>query len=376
MPIDPCLPPLLFARVLCLFGAAGLPSQLAQTASNDPSSASAASKALPSLERANALSTAELVQRRDLWPAKVKLTKDARLDATTWFRAGSELPLVSFDGSNVGLDEGTFLFEWPAASTDVVERTRAYAASLSKDAFDLTYDGLRAKPDLWPTVVKITGAQRFSDNTVVPAGREVAVRFFEGADLAVFDPTLSNYYTLEPNQTDIVLQARARLELPPEQREPFFLRSLAAALESPDPALLARLRQADYVMVYSGRLGCPRCMAFTPELSKTYARLRQELPQAKFEVLYLSSDPSAEQAARHAKEAALPGGVIAFDRRIAAANLMAIPQRLLPGAFVFDRQGALLERNHADGGSPSAQDVLAKFEALLRRAPQAAGQAR
>jgi hypothetical protein len=330
-----------------------------------------ASSGLPSLERANSLTLAELVQRRDLWPARVKLLKDARLDATTWFRAGEELPLYSFDGSSVGLDQGTFLFEWPAASTDVIERTRALAASLSSEALALTFEGLRGRGELWPLRVKIQIAQRFSDNAVVPAGREVSVRFFEGSDLAVYDRTLANYYTLEPQHTDLMAQARARLALPAEKREPFFLRSLAAALEPGDAATAERLAGADFVLVYSGRLNCPRCAQFVPQLRDFAARAAAQPTPAKFELLYLSSDPTAEAARAHRAEAKLPGAAIAFERRLEAANLMAIPQQLLPGLFAFDRQGALIDRNHPAGGSPSASEVLARFEAKLKQAPPA-----
>ena len=355
-------PSLSLALVLCASTSFARGQSSAPAASPD-----SPSKGLASLERANALSLADLVRRRDLWPARVKLLKDARLDQTTWFRAGEELPLATFDGSNVGLDEGTFLFEWPVSGTDMLERTRAAAAALSEEAFALTFERLRTRAELWPLRVKLTAAQRFSDNSVVPAGREVAVRFFEGGELAVYDRVLANFFTLEPQHTDLMEQARARLDLPQDQRAPFFLRSLEAALESPQPALVRRLADADYVLVYSGRLGCPRCEEFTPKLRELYARLGAAPPPAKFEVLYLSSDPSAQSAAKHAQQAQLPGGRIAFDRRLEAANLMAIPQQLLPGTLVFDRQGALIERNHPNGGSPSASDVLLGFEALLQR---------
>jgi hypothetical protein len=326
-----------------------------------------APRAKPSQAAADALGVAGLVQRKDLWPARVAFRKLARLDVTTYWNPGDELPLVSWDGANVGLDEGTFLFEWPAADTDVVERARDLAASLTPEAFALTLDGLRARPELWPLRLELTATQQFSDGTLVPPGREVALRFFEGDFAAVYDREVANYYTVEPFQTDLFAQARARLALPEAERRPFFLRSLEAAL---DPAAgLAALGDPDYVLVYAGRLGCPRCKAFTPELDAFYRRARESAPAgARFELVFLSCDPTAESARQYWSQARLPGGAIAFERRLEAANLLALPLRTLPGLFVFDRNGEVVDRNHPDAGSPSAEEVLAKFDARVAQA--------
>jgi hypothetical protein len=318
----------------------------------------------PSLAAVNAMSDAELVQRKDLWPRKVAFREIVRLDATTWWKAGEELPLKQWDGVNVILDEGTFLFDCPAEKTDVVERTRAQAAALSPEAFDLTLAKLRARPDLWPTRLAIASTLQFGDNTVVPAGREVTLRFFEGEQLAVWDREVANYYTVDPQETDLLERSRAVLELPAEKRSPFFLRSLGATLEAPEGESAQRLAAAEYVVVYSARLGCGRCAQFLPQLKEFYGKNAG----AGFEVVFLSNDPDAQSAQRYLAESQPPGAAIRFDRRYEAANLLALPLQTLPGLFVFDRNGNLLERNHPDAGQPSASDVLAKFQAQLAQA--------
>jgi hypothetical protein len=344
--------------------AAGVPdapasSAAAQSAPAPAPTAQAQPAAGPSLERANAMAEAELRGRRDLWPERVAFTKEARLDATTGWRAGEELALFDWQGENVVLDEGTFLFEWPARDTDVVARTRAYAASLTPEALELTVDALRDRPELWPLRVQLTATLQFGGNVTVPAGREVTLRFFEGRDLAVWDREVANYYTLAANETDLMARARERLLLPAEEREPFFTRSLAAAL---DPGHSVPLQEVDYVLVYSARLGCPRCEHFRPELDAFYAKQRAAAkPGARFELVLLSSDPDAAAAQKYLDTAGFPGGAIAFDRRFEAASLMNVDQRTLPGLFVFDRAGMLVDRNHPDAGSPTASDVLARF---------------
>lgn len=321
----------------------------------------------PSQREADAMSEAQLLQRRDLWPERVAFLEPARLDATTAWKPGDELLLNAWNGANVVLDQGTFLFEWPASKTDVVARTRAFAASLVPEALALDVGTLRGRPDLWPLRLRVRVDLRFANNAIVPAGREVTLRFFEGDDLAVYDREMADFYTVAQNETDLMARARERLSLPEAERTPFFLRSLEAALD-PD-AGAKTLGNPDYVLVYSGRLGCLRCADFAPRLEAFYAEARDSAPEgARFELVFLSSDPDAASARQYLAKAHLPGAVIAFERRLEAANLMAIPQRTLPGFFVFDRAGNLIERNHPDAGTPSAPDVLARFEARVASA--------
>ena len=324
----------------------------------------APAKAQPSLAAVSALSDADLLQRRDLWPKKVAFREILRLDETTWWKPGEELPLKDWDGANVILDEGSFLFDCPAGKTDVVERTRSDAAALSPEAFELTLAKLRERPELWPTRLTIASTLQFGDNTIVPPGREVTLRFFEGDQLAVWDREVANYYTVDPQETDLLAQARANLNRPEAARSPFFIRSLASALEKPEGEAVQRLAAADYVVVYSARLGCGRCAQFLPELKDFYAKNAG----AKFEVVFLSNDPDAQSAQRYLAESQPPGVALRFDRRYEAANLLALPLQILPGLFVFDRNGNLIERNDPNAGQPSANAVLASFQTRLASA--------
>jgi hypothetical protein len=318
----------------------------------------------PSKAAVDALSDADLLQRKDLWPKKVAFREIARLDATTWWKAGEELPLKGWDGVNVILDEGSFLFDMPAAKTDVVERTRSEAAALSPEAFALTLPKLRERPELWPTRLAIASTLQFGDNTIVPPGREVTLRFFEGDQLAVWDREVNNYYSVDPQETDLLARSRAVLDLPAEQRTPFFIRSLAATLDKPEGEGAVRLAKADYVVVYSGRLGCGRCAQFLPELKEFCSKN----PGASYQVVFLSADPDAQSAQRYLAESQPPGVAIRFDRRYEAANLLALPLQTLPGIFVFDRNGTLIERNDPNAGAPSANEVLASFQTKLAQA--------
>ena len=334
--------------------------------------ASQGSGSQPSRAQADAMSVGELVQRRDLWPQRVAFTKEARLDATTSWRAGEELPLSNWDGTNVLLDAGSFVFDWPMDGTDVVRRARDGAASLSSEALALTVASLRERPELWPVRVRLTTTLQFGGNTTVPAGREVALRFFEGDLLSVYDREVQNYFTLEPNETDLMARARERLALPMAERQPFFVRSIEAAL---DPAAGATsLGDADYVLVYAGRFGCTRCAAFAPKLKEFYAKAKAAAPAgSRFELVFLPEDGNAEATRKYLAQAGLPGGAIVFERRLEVANLMTLPLTTLPGFFVFDRAGQLIDRNHPDAGQPTADDVLAKFESRVKSGAGAAG---
>jgi hypothetical protein len=91
----------------------------------------------------------------------------------------------------------------------------------------------------------------------------------------------------------------------------------------------------------------------------------------RFELVFLSSDNTAEDARAYLSESQLPGRVIAFDRILEAANVASLPCHLLPGVFVVDRTGKVLEQNHPDGGSPGGRDILAKLEQRIQAAEKA-----
>lgn len=302
----------------------------------------------------------ELAARSDLWPPKVGL-REAVSFPDAKFRVGDELGLQAIRGSEVVLDTGRFLFEHPAEKTDVLERASRLAAVLTPEQLALTWTELARRSELWPLRLQTRVSLSFQNGTQVPAGREVILRTFENGLLSVYDRVAKDHFQLEPQETDILTRARERVLQP--AGEPFFVRSVAAALEDSVEGE-SPLSDAEYLLVYAGRRACPRCAAFVPELTDFLARAKTQY--GGFEVLFYSQDTDAEEARAHAAEKRLPGRAIAFDRRFEAAGLAGYSGQLLPLAFLFDRSGTLLARNHPNGGSPNAAGILADLENRLK----------
>ena len=94
--------------------------------------------------------------------------------------------------------------------------------------------------------------------------------------------------------------------------------------------------------------------AFVPHL-KDFVRASKESAPAgsRFELVFLACDADAASAREYWSKADLPGGMIRFESRLAAAELDGAPAfETLPGLFVFDRKGELLDRNHPKRGQP------------------------
>jgi hypothetical protein len=306
----------------------------------------------------------ELLLRRDLWPAKVALTKPLTVERGKTLPVGRELSLYEFNGEDIALDGGDDIFECPVASTDVIERASAIKAKLTPEQLALDDNTLPQHPELWPTRVTVTRRMQFQNGKQVPVGREVALRVATIGHVELYDRELPDHFQAETFETNVLALARERMLLPQAQRDSFFVRSLAAALEPNAAASDANLAKADFVLVYRARLGCTRCAAFGPELAKFYERVKPA--HANFETVFFSDDQSAEDAHKVFSDDKFPGRAVAYDRRLEAADLATAQQgQLLPLVYLYDRNGKLIAQNHPNGGKPSAADILGVLEKKL-----------
>lgn len=319
----------------------------------------------PSAPKPPQIPLGELLGQRDLWPPKVALTKPLTIARGVTLPVGHELAVYEFNGSDIALDTGEDIFECPASQTDVIERASALKASLTPEQLALNDNTLGARQELWPVTVTVTRRLQFQNGRQIPVGREVTLRSVTNGWVSLYDDELADHFQAEVFETDVIARARERLRLPEAEREPFFRRAIAAALE-PKAGAEARLAQADYLLVYRARLGCTRCAAFAPELASFYERVKGEHPG--FEAVFYSDDKTAEDAREVFAKEALPGRAIRFDRRLAAADLASQSGQLLPLVYLYDKAGNLLAQNSPSGGRPSAEDILSVLEAKLGEA--------
>jgi hypothetical protein len=313
------------------------------------------------------LTVAEIAGRRDLWPMRVAAKRTFDFGGGSTIRPGQELSLLQVQTGKVVLDTGEFTFEAAIGDTDVLERARALVASLTPEQLAVTWDTLRTQTDLWPVKVALTISMQLGDGTRLEAGKDIFLRTFDGASVsAATRVPKSTYFTVDALSTDLLVRARERVKLAPKEREPFFVRSLEAALDRAPGAPEHPLADADYLVLYTARKSCTRCAAFTPDLKEFYARTKPTF--ARFELVFVSSDANPEDARAYAADTKLPGYVLPFERRIEAADVANLSCQLLPGLFIVDRTGKVIEQNHPNGGNPSAIDVLNHFEKRLAEA--------
>jgi hypothetical protein len=320
-----------------------------------PAKAAPAVKLLITLE--------QLSLRRDLWPEKVTLKQPIKLSAKETLAAGREFAMQEMLGQDVAIDTGAELVQVTGSDTDILERASATMAALTPEQLALTEQMLPSRPDLWPLEVKLKSTLQFSNGNQVPAGSVEVLRAFNGYSMSVYDRKLKDHFMCEVPETDIMKRARERMLLPEAERTPFFLRSLAAAV---DPVANSKLESSKFILVYQGRLDCPRCAAFAPQLKEFYARIKPEHPE--FEAVYLGLDVDPQVTREHAKQAQYPGQVLVFEKRLETGDLGSLGGQLLPLVFLMDEQGKVLARNHPNGGSPSAADVLTIAEAKITSA--------
>ena len=314
---------------------------------------------------ASSLSLAELSARRDLWPEKVALKKDVRLNGVGKLAKGTEVRLQDLQGGTATVDAGNAVFDYPAADTDVLERARAGIAKMTPEQFALTEQSLMERTDLWPLQVALTAELGFTNGVTLPAGHEVVLRDLNKDGVWLADRKSGENFQAMVQETDLVRRARERLALPEKDRQPFFVRALEATIEK-DGKIGAEgaLAGVDLILVYKGRKGCTRCSAFVPELQKFYAKTKPE--NARFEVVFASQDATPQLAKEYMAEAKLPGLAIAQERNVEAANVASISGQLLPTVLLFDRNGKLLTRNHPNAGKPTGEDVLADVAKRLK----------
>jgi hypothetical protein len=210
----------------------------------------------------------------------------------------------------------------------------------------------------------VTRRLQFQNGKQIPAGRVVTVRSISIGWANLYDHELADHFQAEIFETDVIARARERLSLPEGERTPFFVRAIAATLEPSSATSDPDLAQADFLLVYRARKGCPRCAAFAPELAQFYERVKREHPG--FEAVFYSDDKTAQDARTVFASEKLPGRAIRFEQRLAAAELANNPGGLLPLVYLYDRSGVLLAQNHKDGGQPSATDLLALLETKLK----------
>ncbi|MDX6766326.1 MAG: thioredoxin-like domain-containing protein [Candidatus Methylacidiphilales bacterium] len=109
---------------------------------------------------------------------------------------------------------------------------------------------------------------------------------------------------------------------------------------------------------------CPPCRAFTPELSKDYKKLSKKYPG--FELIFVSSDRSAEDMAEYMDWGKMEFPALAYDKKDSFPILRKLSAQGIPYLVVTDADGKeLAGRGSSEWVHPS--EIMPKLEEILKK---------
>jgi nucleoredoxin len=114
------------------------------------------------------------------------------------------------------------------------------------------------------------------------------------------------------------------------------------------------------VLVYFSASWCPPCQAFTPVLCEYY---RTHGGGTRFQILFVSSDESAEAMAAYMRDDAMPWWGVRFDSASAQALTRAYAGEGIPCLVLLDAKGAVIADTYVDGRYAGPAQVLAALDA-------------
>lgn len=239
----------------------------------------------------------DLVRRPEARPITCTVNKESRFQGGVTVRAGSTVNILEVKPNElvVGTTDGRTNFSVKPTDTNILAAANAAWSQLTPAQRELTYPALLQRTELWPYRLKLLlpfelegRRTRVGDSALLLGieGDQLFVRL-EGTDLAI---------NVQPQETDIMSQARAILE-DPRGAAGRVLEEVAGKLVSPitgRPVTLDPDSRPKYVVMYMGAGWCGPCQAFAPELVKL---LKAKSPKpSDVALLYLSGDRNSLEA--------------------------------------------------------------------------------
>jgi thiol-disulfide isomerase/thioredoxin len=123
--------------------------------------------------------------------------------------------------------------------------------------------------------------------------------------------------------------------------------------------------EPEVYLAYFGALWCGPCRRFSPELVRTYQRLKQESPDY-FELVFVSSDRDDREQLGYVREVGMPWPVIKFSALGRVAPLERWSAKGIPNLVAVTREGELIFHSYRGEEYLGPQSVLQQFTELLR----------
>jgi nucleoredoxin len=133
----------------------------------------------------------------------------------------------------------------------------------------------------------------------------------------------------------------------------------------------SQLQNTKFYAIYYSASWCGPCRAFTPDLVKWYKRNKSKNPH--FELIFVSSDRSAEDMAAYMKDDDMEWPALAFDKKSSTSALTKYSGRGIPCLVLIDETGKVLSHSYEGETYVGPRKVLEDIEKTLRKNPAAGG---
>ncbi len=301
---------------------------------------------------------------------------------------GQMVDVLDFKANEVELKtaDGRTNFAAEPDETDVLAVAREAYAKLSPKQRELTYPSLVQKKELWPYRVALVRPIDLGGGKIVHPGDQVFLKEVQPGKLLVVVEKFNARFSVVPQATDIMAQARQFVEdkqgAPPrfieEKLAADKLRTEGRVVGELDGKLInAVTSQSEpldvnalprYLVFLRGSTTCSITRQFTPTLVKFYQEMKPKHPE--FEVIYLTVDPMGDTA-KFAKEIGFSWRTVTYENTTMPSVNPYIDGRI-PQLIVMDRTGKVL----ANGLQGTAPVALQQLDALLKQPAEPNGRSR
>jgi hypothetical protein len=228
----------------------------------------------------------------------------------------------------------------------------------------LTYASLFRQRELWPYRLEITQAFDLGRGQRIQPGDQAVLMNVEGSKLLVLSERFRTSFSVPPQATDLMAQARKFVEdttgAPSRMLAELDGKLVNSVTGKPDP--LPAGAQPRYIVFFRGSSTCAITRKFAPALVKFDSDTKTRHPE--YEIVYIMTE-TPENTGKFARELGFSWRAVEYETtgKMPVANAGKTFSDLIPQLVVMDRTGKVL----ANGVQATAPDALAQFDELLNR---------
>ena len=294
---------------------------------------------------AQQLTWPQLVQHPEMWPAQCHLKHGFEFQSGAKVKAGDTVDVLEIQARQVTVGTTTgrsFAFDVKPEDTDLLAAAQAAYAQLTVKQRALTYDEIFKDQTLWPYQLTLKESFKLSNGHQVNKGDQVIFKGIQGRQLEVGAVKYGTWFEVNPQDTDLMEQARKFVELPDRapsrvmaELQPYLINSTTA---QPDP--LNTNTPPRYLAFIRAAYFCPMSQRFMPALTKFYQDMKPKHPD--FEVIYLSCDQQIPAMEKFAKDVGFSWPTVTYQKSGYLSLVVPHLQSLMPQFTVMDRRGNVL----------------------------------